>query len=111
MIPHMNTQDDTYMGYFFPRGTVFLPNVWAICMDETEYEDPARFMPDRFLDNEYGTRHSVGGATATATATANLDGGDNHGRRTTYAFGAGRRSCPGHWMAKNSLVSLHNTHQ
>ncbi|KAK4215596.1 cytochrome P450 [Rhypophila decipiens] len=109
MIPHMNTQDDTYMGYFFPKGTVFLPNVWAVSMDESEYQDPARFMPDRWLPNEYGTR-TTGTDPVTAQedeATQDFHGGhsgDDHGRRTTYGFGAGRRSCPGHWLAKNSLM-------
>ncbi len=88
----MLTQDDTYEGYFLPKGTIFLANTWAIHNDETEYERPGKFMPDRFLNNEYGTRVPVDEST------------DDH-RRTSYAFGAGRRICPGQRLAKNSLVS------
>ncbi|KAI0133793.1 cytochrome P450 [Xylariales sp. AK1849] len=40
--------------------------------------DPRSFLPDRFFNNEYGTRVPVDKDT------------DNH-RRTSYAFGAGRR--------------------
>lgn len=89
----MLIQDDTYQGYFLPKGTVVLANTWAIHNDEAEYEQPGRFMPDRFLHNEYGTREPVDEST------------DDH-RRTSYAFGAGRRVCPGQRLAKNSLVSI-----
>ncbi|KAK3315853.1 cytochrome P450 [Apodospora peruviana] len=99
MIPHMLTEDDTYEGYFLPKGTVFLPNVWAIANDEEEFENPERFMPDRFLDinnSQLDNNETKGG----------VDGGDYDvdGQRTRFAFGAGRRLCPGHWLAKNSLM-------
>lgn len=90
-VPHMLTRDDEYLGYTFPKGTVFFANTWAVNNDEDEYEQPERFMPDRFLGNEYGTRTPVNKET------------DDH-RRTSYGFGAGRRACPGSWLAKNSLV-------
>jgi cytochrome P450 len=88
----MLTQDDNYEGYFLPKGTVFFANTWAIHNDEDEYEEPREFRPDRFMGNEFGTRVPVDANT------------DDH-RRTSYAFGAGRRVCPGHRLAKNSLVS------
>ncbi|KAF5020201.1 hypothetical protein F66182_7766 [Fusarium sp. NRRL 66182] len=77
-VPHALTRDDTYQGYFLPKGTIFLANTWAIHNDEAEYERPHEFMPDRFLNNEYGTRYLVDESTA------------SH-RRNLYAFGAGRR--------------------
>ncbi|KAI0163026.1 cytochrome P450 [Pestalotiopsis sp. NC0098] len=90
-VPHMLTQDDVYQGYLLPRGTVVLANTWAIHNDEAEYDRPDRFMPDRFVGNEYGTRFPVD------------EKADDH-RRTSYAFGAGRRVCPGQRLAKNSLM-------
>ncbi|KAF7557676.1 hypothetical protein G7046_g5968 [Stylonectria norvegica] len=90
-VPHALTRDDTYDGYFLPKGTVVIANTWAIHNDETQYERPGDFMPDRFLNNDYGTRVPVDTTT------------DDH-RRTSYAFGAGRRACPGHHLAKNSLM-------
>ncbi|KAF5548077.1 cytochrome P450 monooxygenase [Fusarium phyllophilum] len=92
-VPHALTRDDTYEGYFMPRGTILLANTWAIHMDETEYERPYEFMPDRFLNNDYGTRYLVDGSAAAH-------------RRTLYAFGAGRRVCPGQRLAKNSMVCI-----
>ncbi|KAK9783103.1 putative Cytochrome P450 [Seiridium cardinale] len=90
-VPHALTQDDTYEGYFLPKGTLVIANTWAIHNDEAQYERPGEFIPDRFLNNEYGTRVPVDTTT------------DDH-RRTSYAFGAGRRTCPGHRLAKNSLM-------
>jgi hypothetical protein len=88
----MLTQDDTYQGYFLPKGTIFFANTWAIHRDESEYNQPEEFMPDRFLNNQFGTRNPVDESM------------DDH-RRTSYGFGAGRRVCPGQRLAKNSLVS------
>ena len=90
-IPHMLTQDDTYEGYLLPKGTMLFANAWAIHRDEAEYDRPEEFLPDRYLNNKFGTRNPV------------KDGSDDH-RRATYGFGAGRRVCPGQRLAENSLV-------
>ncbi|KXH60522.1 hypothetical protein CSAL01_12652 [Colletotrichum salicis] len=50
--PHMLTRDDEYESYRFPAGTVFTWNAWAIALNEKEYNDPERFHPERFLDND-----------------------------------------------------------
>jgi cytochrome P450 len=91
-IPHMLTQDDTYEGYFLPKGTMLLANTWAIHRDEDEYARPDEFIPERFLNNKFGTKNPIG------------DTPEDH-RRGTYGFGAGRRVCPGQRLAENSLVS------
>lgn len=88
----MLTQDDAYEGYVLPKGTIVIANAWAIHRDEAEYESPDDFIPERFLDNKFGTRDPV---------AANSE---DH-RRVTYGFGAGRRVCPGQRLAENSLVS------
>lgn len=51
-LPHMLIQDDTYEGYRFPAGTIFTWNAVAIALDEAEYEDPLRFKPERFLNDD-----------------------------------------------------------
>ena len=91
-IPHLLTQDDTYGEYALPAGTMLFANAWGIHHDEDEYADADEFVPERFLRNKFGTRHDV-----------DVDADDGH-RRATYAFGAGRRVCPGQRMAENSLV-------
>jgi cytochrome P450 len=91
-IPHLLTQDDTYGDYFLPKGTMLFANAWAIHREEGEYDHPEEFMPERFLDNKFGTRFS--GAERL----------EDNNSRITYGFGAGRRVCPGQRLAENSLV-------
>lgn len=57
-------------------------------MDGTEYDEPDKFIPERFIGNRFGSKTQVT---------------DKH-RRTNYGFGAGRRVCPGQHLAENSLV-------
>lgn len=62
-------------------------------MDETQYDDPEEFIPERFLNNnKFGTKQGTPV--------------DEDHRRVTYAFGAGRRQCAGVHVAENSMVSL-----
>jgi cytochrome P450 len=89
-IPHLLIQDDYYEGYYLPKGTIVFANAWSIHREREEYSAGDDFRPERFLNNPFGTQ---GGA----------DGANDH-RRTTYAFGAGRRVCPGQRLAENSLV-------
>lgn len=80
-VPHRLTQDDLHDGYFFPKGTVFITNIWyayspssgqmlndarSMMRDPRCYSSPEDFNPDRFLahDNtepEYDPRHIVFG--------------------------------------------------
>lgn len=90
----MKMQDDVYKGYMLPKGTMLFANTWSIHQDEDDYEDGARFWPERWLKNPAtGTRSDSSVEKA-------------EGRRATYTFGAGRRVCPGQNMAENSLVCL-----
>ncbi|EXJ73906.1 uncharacterized protein A1O5_02200 [Cladophialophora psammophila CBS 110553] len=70
--PTMLIKDDEYEGYRFPAGTVFTWNAWAIALSPDEYEDPERFWPDRFLNDDLASP---------------LKG--------HWAFGPGRRVCAG----------------
>ncbi|KAJ6014461.1 hypothetical protein N7540_009052 [Penicillium herquei] len=89
-VPHMLTKDDTYEGYFIPKGTIMFMNTWAIHMDEDEYNEPEKFIPERFINNKFGCK----------------DGKNllDDQRRVTYGFGAGRRNCPGQRVAETSLM-------
>jgi cytochrome P450 len=50
--PHALTQDDEFEGYKLPAGTVVTINNWAIALDPREYEDPTKFRPERFLNED-----------------------------------------------------------
>jgi hypothetical protein len=83
-VPHATSSDDTYEGFFIPKGTTVMCNTWAITRDEKRYPDASRFMPERFLD--------VNGA---------LTNDDPAG----YVFGLGRRACPGRYTGDASVWS------
>ncbi|KAF9459217.1 cytochrome P450 [Collybia nuda] len=81
---HAVNKDDYYNGYLIPKGSMIVPNVWAILHDEAVYgANPEEFSPERFLtpDNER----------------------DKRVPDTDAAFGFGRRMCPGRVMGREML--------
>ncbi|RAK84844.1 cytochrome P450 [Aspergillus costaricaensis CBS 115574] len=78
-IPHATTQDDEYMGYQIPSGTVIIPNIWVMSFDPKIFPDPHKFKPERWIDNP-DLEHSP--------------------------FGFGRRICPGRHLGWNSIFIL-----
>jgi len=83
-VPHYVSEDDEYKGYRIPKGTVVLPNVWAILHDPSVYPDPFAFKPERFSDHETNTLAGINDIP-------------------DAAFGFGRRMCPGRWLAFQSI--------
>ncbi|KAK0452912.1 cytochrome P450 [Desarmillaria tabescens] len=83
-LPHRSTKDDHYNGYFIPAGSIVIPNSWAVLHDPDVYPSPFEFLPERYFDNE---------------AKAKGLNPDPH----KFAFGYGRRVCPGQHLADNSL--------
>jgi cytochrome P450 len=85
--------DDWVEGKFLPKGTIVILNVWGMHMDPQVWDDPEKFNPDRYknhplLANEY------------------VAAGDWQ-KRDHYGYGAGRRICPGMYLAeRNMLVSI-----
>jgi len=50
--PSDPTEDDVYEGYFVPRGSIIMPNVWAMCHDPELYPNPTQFKPERYLSED-----------------------------------------------------------
>ncbi|KAG6908818.1 hypothetical protein DXG01_003171 [Tephrocybe rancida] len=48
-VPHLLHEDDEYNGYRLPKGSIIIPNAWAMLHDENLYPRPFEFDPDRFL--------------------------------------------------------------
>ncbi|OAL19209.1 hypothetical protein AYO22_09970 [Fonsecaea multimorphosa] len=96
-VPHMLIQDDTYDGYFLPKGTMVFASTWSIHQDMSEYDRPEEFIPERFLHDKFGSKDRRSKASPD-------DDDDQSHRRVTYAFGAGRRMCHGQRLAENSLM-------
>ncbi|KAF9022157.1 cytochrome P450 [Hymenopellis radicata] len=79
--PHVSTEDDIYRGMFIPKGTIVIPNIKGMTLDETVHHEPYRFDPERFLSK--------------------ADGGREEPFIQPYGFG--RRICPGRFFADSSL--------
>ncbi|KAJ7259562.1 cytochrome P450 [Mycena haematopus] len=76
-LAHASDADDIYNGYFIPKGSTVISNIWAMTHDESIYPEPERFNPDRFF-----------------TVDGELNDDD-----TVLTFGFGRRICVGRYNA------------
>ncbi|KAG1733021.1 cytochrome P450 [Suillus paluster] len=83
-VPHATSSDDTYNGYFIPKGATVVYNTWAISRDEKRYPNASRFMPERFID---------------------VNGALTNDDPAEYIFGLGRRICAGRSTADASVWS------
>lgn len=85
--------DDWVEGKFLPKGTIVIMNVWGMHMDPNVWEEPEKFNPDRYKDH-------------TLLAPEYVANGDWQ-KRDHYGYGAGRRICPGMYLAeRNMLLSI-----
>ncbi|KAI0644245.1 cytochrome P450 [Trametes meyenii] len=82
-VPHRSIEEDVYDGYLIPAGSLIIPNQWAMSRDESEYPEPDRFSPERFLKD------------------GKLD--PNVRDPAAFLFGFGRRICPGLHFVDTSL--------
>ncbi|KAG1820513.1 cytochrome P450 [Suillus subaureus] len=80
--PHCTSEDDIYDGYYIPKGSVIIPNIWFMLNDPERYTNPSQFNPERFLAN---------------------DGKKPETEPRTICFGFGRRICPGIHFAEASI--------
>ncbi|KAF5309428.1 hypothetical protein D9619_012309 [Psilocybe cf. subviscida] len=82
-VAHSATQDDYYEGYFIPKGSIILPNIWHMMHDPEVYPNPDKFDPDRFegQDSEMNKVYDL-------------------------VFGFGRRVCPGLHLAQGTLFAI-----
>lgn len=86
--PHRTMEDDYYNGWYIPKDTIVLPNVWAMNRDKSVYgPDADEFNPSRHLD-----------ASGTILQTFPNTKGEGHG-----SWGFGNRLCLGRFVAKDSL--------
>ncbi|KAH9320247.1 hypothetical protein KI387_022016 [Taxus chinensis] len=82
MLPHESREACTIDGYFIPKKTRLIVNVWAIGRDPAVWEDPMTFKPERFTGKDI----------------------DIKGRDfDMLPFGSGRRGCPGIGLAMRNI--------
>lgn len=114
--PHCSVKDDIHSGYFIPKGTIILTNLWyvnhqlaifchiaqLVCRkmshDENTYLDPMTFNPDRFLGShpEPDPMDFVFGFGRCCTTGC-------HFSSRTDLLPNHRRSCPGKYFGDASV--------
>lgn len=84
-IPHASSEDSVYRGYYIPKGSIVVGNAWALLQDEGVFgENTDEFRPERFLTEDGNALNEV--------------------PHPDFAFGFGRRACPGKSTAYTFLL-------
>ncbi|XP_023401082.1 cytochrome P450 1A1-like [Loxodonta africana] len=82
-IPHCTTVDTSLNGYFIPRKTCTFINMYQVNHDETIWDDPNLFQPERFLNQNGELNKSL--------------------VEKVLIFGMGIRKCLGEDVARNEI--------
>jgi len=91
-LPHLLTEDTTFEGMALKAGSTIMANSWGCLYDEEDYPDPFKFSPERFLTDD--------GKSLRANVTNPRE----------FAFGYGRRICPGRHFADSIMrMTIANT--
>ncbi|EEB95360.1 hypothetical protein MPER_05681 [Moniliophthora perniciosa FA553] len=85
-IARETAEDEEYRGYFIPKNTLIIPNVWAMAQDTISGIPTEVFAPERHMPEHVGEKTAID--------------------PTKFAFGFGRRICPGRFLGENSVFLL-----
>ena len=80
-VPHKTIVDENVCSYNIPKGTTVFYNIWAIHHQEDIFENPLKFNPHRWLDNN----------------------GSFHNSKSFMLFSPGTRACLGENLARNEI--------
>jgi cytochrome P450 len=83
LLLHRANESCQVMNYTIPQNTKVFVNLWAVLRDPSTWDEPSRFIPDRFFNSEIGDYKRI-------------DAG-------YIPFGGGRRICPGSPLALRSV--------
>ncbi|KAE8337413.1 hypothetical protein BDV24DRAFT_154362 [Aspergillus arachidicola] len=87
--PHSLSEDQWINGKLLPKGATVVINLWDMHHDEKRYADDDVFNPDRFE-----------GFTQLASEYV---GSSDYEKRDHYAYGNGRRICPGMHLGERNI--------
>ncbi|KAF7970083.1 hypothetical protein HWV62_25068 [Athelia sp. TMB] len=82
LVVHSTEEEDWHDGKYIPANTLVIPNIWWMLRDPERYPEPEKFDPERYIA---GSGEAV------------------QADPRSFAFGFGRRICPGLNLADASL--------
>ncbi|KAF9531625.1 cytochrome P450, partial [Crepidotus variabilis] len=82
-IARQTNTGDWYKGFYIPKGTIIVLNVWAVAFSQNDRYNPQDLIPETFLDNDF----------------PEID-------PASWSFGFGRRVRPGKAFAENLVFIL-----
>lgn len=85
LVPHLALEDCKVAGYDIPKGTRVFVNSWSLGRQETIWDAPEEFRPERFLGKAIDVK------------------GQNF---EFLPFGSGRRMCPGYSLGLKMISSM-----
>lgn len=80
-----------YRNYLIPKESTIIGNIHVLNNDEYAFTQPEKFLPERFLHDSYSMHTSANGGL---------------GERDHYAFGWGKRICPGISLVGDATMKL-----
>ncbi|CAG7721846.1 unnamed protein product [Allacma fusca] len=80
-LPHYTNVDVEVLGFFIPKDTLLIQNLWGIQHDPEVWDEPEEFRPERFLDGS----------------------GRFQKNENLVIFGPGKRTCLGDSVARDQL--------
>nr|XP_056700113.1 steroid 21-hydroxylase [Euleptes europaea] len=78
-LPHAATRDTSLSGFHIPKGTTVIPNLYGAHHDESKWDRPLEFRPERFLESDASSREA---------------------QRHLVPFSCGARGCLGEALAR-----------
>ncbi|KAJ3996471.1 cytochrome P450, partial [Lentinula boryana] len=98
-IPHKSDEEDTYQGYYIPKGSIVIPNVWAMLRDERTYGPTAHtFDPKRWLLQIQSNNNKV-----EIQGRWKLNPNMHDPLSATFGFGRRQVACPGKHMGLSAF--------
>jgi len=94
-ILHSTTEDVKFLGYFLPKGTIVMANLYNVHHDPQVWEEPEKFKPERFLRPSQGDFQSNAGSGNQKIEFVKND--------SVVPFSVGKRVCVAETMAQTEF--------